>query len=741
MRHLEILALCALLPSALPAQWHGPAEMPAAASPRAAPTAMGLAGAPPEPAASLLPAKLSAPRLLEEAWRWNASGRLPWRDGVVRALPSPLHVELPTDLAHGEQRAHAGGVVARTPEGDLVWAGRLQVLGASELRARLERVRLPAGTDLWVHGEGEEPRHFGLELLGPEAELWTPTVTGETLSLEVRVPARRLRDDRRFRFAVTAVVESLPHSGAPPFGGLATRAHDTCLQDAICLDGSTLGILEPYRRAVAQLRFTSEGSSYLCTGALLNDADPTSFAPLLLTAHHCISTAAQAASVEARWDFHPPACGAPLPPPGTVPRSHGATLLATGTGTDFTLLRLNSVPSGRHLLGWDARPVAQGTVLHRISHPAPHSMLRGQSYSRSVVESGTLTCAGTPHSRYLYSRPLAGGTFGGSSGAPAVLANGLVVGQLRGGCGDTGDPGDGCNYGNYDIDGALSATYPAISPWLNPTRGQELSLLRGRFRVAVDWHNQFNDQRGVGVPLPASDLGGYFYFTDPSNIELMIKMLDFGDRILFFYGQLTNLRFTLTVHDTATGTVKTYANGPNDCGAIDANAFPAAGRASGQTALAFELVEPGPGIAGHVELAPPAPGLPTMPGRRGSPAEQRLAPAPRAAASCAPSAHRLCLLGSRIAVELSWRNQFNGASGAGRAEPLSSLTGSFAFDDPANLEVLVKALDFGDRVLVLWGALSNLEYTLTVTDTSSGAFRIYHNPPGIYCGGLDERAF
>ena len=46
---------------------------------------------------------------------------------------------------------------------------------------------------------------------------------------------------------------------------------------------------------------------------------------------------------------------------------------------------------------------------------------------------------------------------------------------------------------------------------------------------------------------------------------------------------------------------------------------------------------------------------------------------------------------------------------------------------------------FQDPRLVAWGALTNLEYTLTVTE--SGATKTWHNPAGIYCGGLDANAF
>jgi hypothetical protein len=73
--------------------------------------------------------------------------------------------------------------------------------------------------------------------------------------------------------------------------------------------------------------------------------------------------------------------------------------------------------------------------------------------------------------------------------------------------------------------------------------------------------------------------------------------------------------------------------------------------------------------------------------------------------------------------------------------PISDLTGAFFFADPSDLEVVAKVIDFGDRIAVYYGTLSDLEYDLTVTDTESGVQKVYHNPAGTYCGGLDNTAF
>ncbi|MCB1009102.1 MAG: hypothetical protein KDB94_09420, partial [Acidobacteria bacterium] len=68
-------------------------------------------------------------------------------------------------------------------------------------------------------------------------------------------------------------------------------------------------------------------------------------------------------------------------------------------------------------------------------------------------------------------------------------------------------------------------------------------------------------------------------------------------------------------------------------------------------------------------------------------------------------------------------------------------TGAFWFTQSSNLEILVKTLDFGDKILVIYGSLSDFEYAIRVTDTTTGAVKVYENAAGNFCGGLDDNAF
>jgi choice-of-anchor B domain-containing protein len=267
--------------------------------------------------------------------------------------------------------------------------------------------------------------------------------------------------------------------------------------------------------------------------------------------------------------------------------------------------------------------------------------------------------------------------------------------------------------------------FPGPAPTVCKPGPDRLCLLGNRYAVDVSWRNQFDGSSGAGRAQRASDFSGYFSFGDPSNLELMIKMLDFGGEVRFFYGQLTNLEVRIRVADTKTGQVREYGNGPNNCGAIETLPASAAAPLGLRTAQAFDFAKPGRGIPRAVDLTRD---IDSVVGAH-------------EVGSCKPGQNRLCLGHRRFQVEVDWRNQFDGTSGTGRAAALSELTGSFAFQDPRNVELMVKVLEFGDRELVLWGALSNLEYTLKVTDTTTGAVKSYHNTAGTYCGGADQDAF
>lgn len=224
-----------------------------------------------------------------------------------------------------------------------------------------------------------------------------------------------------------------------------------------------------------------------------------------------------------------------------------------------------------------------------------------------------------------------------------------------------------------------------------------LCLSDGRFSVEAQITNPWQQTSAPAGATPWSELAGLLWFDDPRNPELAIKILDFGDRIKVFYAQLTDFPFVLAVTDHHTGTTRSFRNTPGNCGGLDQDL-----------------------------LAPPS----------------RLAPglaAPKRLGACPPDA--LCPLDGRYEIRVEWANPWNGTSGTAAPVTLTDLAGGFTFADPRNLELVVKLLDFGDRVLFLSGAMSDLAYTIRVREVATGSERQYENPAGRLCGVLDPDAF
>lgn len=91
-----------------------------------------------------------------------------------------------------------------------------------------------------------------------------------------------------------------------------------------------------------------------------------------------------------------------------------------------------------------------------------------------------------------------------------------------------------------------------------------LCLSDGRFRVTVVWRTSGGDS-GDGQAVPFSEDTGFFWFFDPDNLELIIKVLDACqlpgfNNFWVFFAATTNVDFTVTVTDTATGVTKEYMN-------------------------------------------------------------------------------------------------------------------------------------------------------------------------------------
>jgi len=253
----------------------------------------------------------------------------------------------------------------------------------------------------------------------------------------------------------------------------------------------------------------------------------------------------------------------------------------------------------------------------------------------------------------------------------------------------------------------------------------------GRFRVEVEWRD-FENRTGDGrtVTMSSAD-SGLFWFFDPDNWEVLVKVLDgcgFNDHFWVFSAATTNVEYTLRVTDTRTGATTEYFNPlGNEAPAItDTAAFATCGEHASADARRVHLAQSGSG------------GLLTTDSAAGTGSETEAA-AKRG--GCLDSPTLLCVDDRRFQIEAEWRD-FEGNTGSAQLVPFRAAdSGIFWFFDPDNWEMLVKVLDgcaFNDRFWVFSAATTNVEYTLRVTDTEANVVKEYLNPLGRAADALTD---
>jgi hypothetical protein len=381
-------------------------------------------------------------------------------DAAGKRAAGRMKIGIPRSIPADQQRIEwqalpAGGYVARFA---------ISSPGAEALRAR---ITLPAeilAADFRATGSDGVVEGFAQHETGLRGEFWMPITEGAVQTVEVYSAGKP---------SAPLMVSEVAHIYASPF---AAKVANPCSPDAACASGSTARdtALAERRKSVAQMTFQSADGSYVCTGTLLNSERAPE--PLFLTANHCISTAAEAASLVTRWFYERTCAG--VPTTTSERRSGGASIVFSNPTVDSTLLRLNETPpNGTVFSAWDARPMSGGDSMVALSHPTGDYM----KYGLGTVD-GLARYTGVSGSEALYypydmydvtfSRGLTEGGSSGSgifslAGSSLVLRGVLSVGSAPSSIPNCEATGASGGYSRFEVFQPMISQYLSVNP---PTR-------------------------------------------------------------------------------------------------------------------------------------------------------------------------------------------------------------------------------------------------------------------------------
>ena len=136
--------------------------------------------------------------------------------------------------------------------------------------------------------------------------------------------------------------------------------------------------------------------------------------------------------------------------------------------------------------------------------------------------------------------------------------------------------------------------------------------------------------------------------------------------------------------------------------------------------------------------------LACLPGLRGPDQRFRLNGSANSPTGCAADGVSLCLNNDRFRVSITWRD-YSHHTGSGWAVPYANDSGMFWFFAADNIEFLVKVIDgcgLNSKYWVYAAATTDVEYTMTVTDTLRNVTKTYTNPLGTASPAItDSSAF
>jgi len=381
--------------------------------------------------------------------------------GIVKDLPSQA---LLWQSVPGGYAAH---MAVRSPD-----AGAMRVaIDLSGVREDVQMVFFGSNAPDRLEG----PVRVG-DIVDRTLPYWGPVTDGDTQTVEFFSPVSVEAADAPRLVGASHIFTTFASRLQKTTQDIGTS--ESCEIDVKCSSLYPNAAFDNLRNSVAQMVFNKMGSTFLCTGQLLNDTDGSSQLPWFFSANHCfenealpLASASQmqivANSLTTLWFFEAVTCSSPpdTTTPPFVQLTGGATYIYNNAGIDALLLRLNGrPPTGAFFSGWNAAAVPVGASIVVVHHPNGDlkKASQGQVIADSTPQPTPLGGAAALFSEVTYS---AGTTEVGSSGSGLYTFDGTdyqLRGALYGGGADCQARNSSDWYSPFD------QAYPSIAQYLSP---------------------------------------------------------------------------------------------------------------------------------------------------------------------------------------------------------------------------------------------------------------------------------
>jgi PKD repeat protein len=341
------------------------------------------------------------------------------KDEIKKGIPNRYGI-----VQHLEINIKKEGVPTKIDDKGTIWQYEVKSKNAHSIGIRFKTFHLPEGASVFIYNE-EHTQLAGaftnLDNLYPK-QLPIADFNGQNAIIEYFEPANT-------SFPGELIIGSIALAYKSPITKGPGRIGINCPEGANWQDA---------KHAVCLMSFNDSLYLYYCTGFLINNVREDGI-PYFQTASHCLNSDSLAETLITYFNYENTVCSQ-----DSVlysPTIAGASIVATSSFSDFSLLLLSQYPPNDYLpyyAGWNANIeyAKSGTCIHHPSR-APKCISidtlspRNYPYSITWEDIGTdpNSEAGT-HWEVVFSY---GNVEGGSSGAPLFNENQRVIGQLHGG--------------------------------------------------------------------------------------------------------------------------------------------------------------------------------------------------------------------------------------------------------------------------------------------------------------------